>query len=58
LISKTQYIQIIISKDEETNHSLESQESVISEANENIDDYISAERQIDDIYLTEPNSEI
>ena len=58
MISKTQYIQIIISKDEETNHSLESQESVISEANENIDDYISAERQIDDIYLTEPNSEI
>ena len=58
MISKTQYIQIIISKDEETNHSLESQESVISEANENIDDYISADRQIDDIYLTGPNSEI
>ena len=49
------HIQINIPRDEETNQLSDSHESIVSGTE---DDFVSTEKQIDDIYLTEPNSEI
>ena len=55
----TPHIQINIpTNDEETRQISCSEESLVSDADDNFDDFVTVEKHTDDIYLTEPKSKI